>query len=215
MLQHNNPIINPTNHQKALLSKISFILVISAISFLLLIGWANISKAEANSFFDKLKSASFLSSSSSNKKDADCPIDIQSDRGDFNNKTGNATHAGNVIVVQGTRHLCADTLTIHRDTKGKIDKMEALGSPASFEIYMDPNKPKLTGKAKIIQYFPKEDKIVLLEDAELIQNQQSIQGPIIHYLLDKKILSSESNANKRTTLTIIPKETTDIIPKAK
>ncbi len=134
------------------------------------------------------------------KGDEYCPILIHSDRGDFDHKTGNATHHGHVVVNQGKRQLKADTVVIHRNTQGQIDKMEAFGKPAHFHAQLEMEKPPLVGKAEIMQYYPKESKIVLLKNAELKQNEQAVQGPLIRYFLNTRELSSESQAGSRTTL---------------
>ncbi len=141
--------------------------------------------------------------------DEDLPIEIQSDSGDFDDKSGNATHRGNVVVNQGTRHLTAEKLIIHRTKAGKIDIMTAYGddaAPVRFEALPEPNKPKLEGEAKIMKYFPHEDKIILLEEASLTQNNHTVRGPVITYFLKTRVLSSESDQSQRTTVIINPKE---------
>lgn len=142
----------------------------------------------------------------SSPSDDSYPIEIQSNTADFDDKTGDATHRGNVVVTQGTRHLTADTLVIHRDPNGKIDRMIAQGTPARFHAYPEPQKPILEGKANILKFFPKEDKIILEEDAELTQAEHTIQGPQITYYLANRMLSSESNLTQRTTVIIKPKD---------
>lgn len=142
---------------------------------------------------------------STTANDDDFPIEIKSDTADFDEKTGNATHRGHVVVDQGTRHLTADTLIIHRTPEGKLDKMIAYGTPAQFHAYPAPGKPLLHGKSKTMRYFPYEDKIIFEEDAELTQDQKTIQGALITYFINTQILTSESNSNKRTTVIIEPK----------
>jgi lipopolysaccharide export system protein LptA len=128
------------------------------------------------------------------------PINIQSDSANFDEKTGIATHLGNVSVNQGDRLLSADTLEIHRNKEGKISFITAKGSPASFEANPEPNKPKIYGKANILKYLPKENKIILMDAAELKQEDKLLQGAQITYQFDNQMLTSDSVDNQRTTV---------------
>lgn len=135
-------------------------------------------------------------------KDSNEPIEIQSDSAHFDQITGNAVHRGHVLATQGQRRLKSDVLTIHRNFAGKIDAIISEGGPASFEIVEDPEKPKIYGKAKTLQYFPKENKIVLQRAAELKQNDNTIQAATIIYYLDSGKLVTDSNQEERTTVII-------------
>jgi lipopolysaccharide export system protein LptA len=134
------------------------------------------------------------------EKDSSKPIDIQSDAAHFEEKTSLTTHEGNVHVTQGTRSLWADKLVIHRTGEGKIDHMVATGKPARFEALTHPNKPKLQGEAKIIHYYLENHKIVLLWNAKLSQNAQSIRGDSLTYFLDTKTLVSTPSTQSKTTV---------------
>lgn len=140
------------------------------------------------------------------KKDDDYPIEITSDTADFDDKTGDATHRGNCVVTQGTRHLTADKIIIHRNPDGKFDQMTAFGNPARFHAFPEPGKPILEGKGKTLKYFPAEEKLILEEEAELSQAEHILQGPLITYYLSSRVLSSESGPKQRTTVIIKPKE---------
>jgi len=138
-------------------------------------------------------------------KEAETPIQIQSNTANFDNNTGLATHQGQVVLTQGTRRLTGDTLVIHRKD-GKIDKVIAQGNPVRFEVTPDPTKPKITGKANIVHYRPEKHTITLIENAELCQNNNTIQSATLTYGFDTGLLSSESSHGKRTTVILKHKQ---------
>lgn len=135
---------------------------------------------------------------------ADTPITIQSDSAEFDDKKGIAIYYNHVILTQGTRCLYADTLTIQRNTSGHIEHMIAIGKPAHFQARAHPDKPIMMGHAETIHYFPIEEKVLFIENAELSQQGNVIRSPYLNYLLKSEILSSESRCGERT-LVIIPK----------
>lgn len=130
------------------------------------------------------------------------PLNIQSDTAEFDAGKGTATHLGHVSVLQGDRVLSADRLEIKRDSDGKLQMIIAKGNPASFEASPDPQKPKVYGKAKVLHYFPKENKIILMDTAELKQVDKTLQGALITYHFDNQMLVSDSLENQRTTIII-------------
>jgi lipopolysaccharide export system protein LptA len=131
------------------------------------------------------------------------PIEIRSDSAEFDDKKGTAKYTGNVVMKQGTRQLHAHTLLIKKDPSGKIESMIAKGEPAYFYSKLNTPKKPTEGRAKTIQYFPKLDKLILLENAELTQDPNTIQGESLVYFISTHILSSEPVAGKRT-MVILP-----------
>jgi lipopolysaccharide export system protein LptA len=132
------------------------------------------------------------------------PITISSDSAEFDDKKGIATYRQHVTLDQGNRHLRADTLTIERNKSGNIAKITALGNPAHFEIQAHPTRPVIRGHANTIHYFPEEEKILLIDNAELTQQGNIIRGSYLSYLLKSEVLSSEAQPGKRTQV-IIPR----------
>lgn len=139
-------------------------------------------------------------------------ITINSDSAEFDNKLGQATHRGHVVMTKTNQELIADTLIIEKDAEGKIKLMTAYGKPAYFHVETDPEKPHTEGKADIIKYYPNENKMILLEDAELKQTNENIQGPLLIYDLSTKILTSKASPHKRTLVTLNPKTTSSPTP---
>lgn len=128
------------------------------------------------------------------------PLEVHSNTAEFDDKKGTVFYSGQVEVLQGARYLSSNTLLIERDKDGKVHSMIAKGSPAYFRTQPHPDKPMMEGHANLIHYFPKENKVIFQENAELSQNKESIRGHLLIYDLDKRILTSEALKGHRTTV---------------
>jgi lipopolysaccharide transport protein LptA len=135
---------------------------------------------------------------------AEQPIEIYASTAEFEDKKGTATYKGSVVMDQGNHHLTSDVLVILRDKSGKIESMIATGEPASFHVKPNLDKPELLGHAKIIEFYPKQDKILLFENAELTQNNETIRGENLTYFLVTHVLLANPVAGKKTTVILAP-----------
>jgi lipopolysaccharide transport protein LptA len=96
-------------------------------------------------------------------------------------------------------------LVVARDKNGKIESMIATGSPAHFYITSSPEKSELRGYAKIIEFYPKQNKLFFLQNAELTQNNETIRSEKLTYFLSTHILLSNPVFGKKTTILLTPK----------
>lgn len=138
-------------------------------------------------------------------EDSEQPVNIKADQANFEHDDGVAVYTGHVSVDQGSRHLLSDTLTIKRDKNNKIKVIIAVGRPASFKSQANSNKAISHGRANIIKYYPQQDKVDLLDNAELTQNGDTVQGPILNYDFVTGNLQSLSSIDQRTTFILQPK----------
>jgi len=141
------------------------------------------------------------------------PIEIYSTKAEFEDKKGTATYKGAVVMDQGNHHLTSDVLIIQRDTGGKIESMIATGNPAHFHVKPSPDKSELLGHAKTIKFYPKQDKILLLQNAELTQNNETIRGENLTYFLSTHVLLSNPVSGEKTTVILAPKSTSSNVSK--
>jgi len=137
--------------------------------------------------------------------DAEQPVNIKSDKVNFDHSSGVALYTGHVTVDQGSRHLLSDNLTIKRDKNNRIKEIIAIGKPATFKSQTDPKKSISYGKANIIKYYPQQEKVDLLDDAELTQNGDTVQGPILNYDFVTGRLKTISSLDQRATFILQPK----------
>lgn len=123
-------------------------------------------------------------------------------------KNGVATYTGSVEIRQGSLIIKADSIVIHTNTDGGVEKMIAKGSPAKFQQQPDEAQGIVTAAAKQITYTPNNEHLVLIEDASVEQNGAVMSGPHIDYDLVKEVMKAEGSTKgegQRIEIIIPPK----------
>jgi lipopolysaccharide export system protein LptA len=133
-------------------------------------------------------------------------INITSDNAEFDDKTGTAIYRGNVIATQGSRYLESDILTIYRGKDNKINFMTASGKPANIKAQPKTDKSPGYGQADTIKYYPETDKALLIGNAKLMQDNDTISGEYLIYYFKQEFLQSMPQKNKRTKVVLYPTE---------
>lgn len=131
-------------------------------------------------------------------------IYIHSDSFHMEYKEGLATYQGHVVVDQGTRHLTADTLIIHRDSAGKVDKMTAYGKPAYFKTLPKPDNQWVSGHGDIIYNYPIQHNVELIQNAYLTQSGNSFSGDKIIYNTLTEIVDSPDSKTGQSLMVLQP-----------
>ncbi len=111
--------------------------------------------------------------------DVEKPVMIESDSVVFNKEAGTAVYAGNVEIKQGTLSIRASRIEISAPDN-EIQTIKATGSPVNFQQTMDSGKQAL-GRAKNVQYFVIQKKLVLEGDASLSQDRDNFASNRIEY----------------------------------
>ncbi len=123
-------------------------------------------------------------------------------------KNGVATYTGSVEIRQGSLIINADSIIIHTNTEGGVDKMIATGNPAKFKQQPEAEQGVVTASAKQITYTPSNEHLLLIEDASVEQNGAVMSGPYIDYDLVKEVMKAESGnkgEGQRIEIVIPPK----------
>jgi lipopolysaccharide export system protein LptA len=115
------------------------------------------------------------------ESDANAEITIQSDRAEFNRKTGTAVYGGNVILEQGTLLMNADQITLFSDTEQRLRKVLAEGKPARFQQKMEGDKGLTKAKGHTITYMTQDKTVTLLKESVLEQEGRLFSGNLIIY----------------------------------
>ena len=92
------------------------------------------------------------------------PINIEADRATLNEKTGNSVYEGNVYVQQGTLVLQGSKMTVQLNDN-TIDTLVLTGNPATYRQRPDGKESDQQAEARRIEFYAKEDRIILLENA--------------------------------------------------
>lgn len=137
--------------------------------------------------------------------DAGKPIHIEADNAEFNRITGVSTYAGNVIVTQGSSQLLADKVVTQGDKNNNVIDLIATGNPAHYQAQPDPARPVMKIHANTIHYHVKEKYLELVENAQAVQNKDTIDGPHLIYHLVEQTLTSPGKLAGRTTIVLQPR----------
>lgn len=134
-----------------------------------------------NQILKPLVLLSFLLSSAAYaiSTDVEKPVTIESDSVVFNKEAGTAVYAGNVEIKQGTLNIRASRIEINAPDN-EIQTIKATGTPVSFQQTMDSGK-QAVGKAKTVQYFVTQKKLLLEGDASLSQDRDNFASNRIEY----------------------------------
>ncbi|UVE18562.1 lipopolysaccharide transport periplasmic protein LptA [Pseudomonas sp. LS44] len=146
--------------------------------------------------------------------DREQPIRVQADSAELDDKQGVAVYRGTVIITQGSMKITGDTVTITQTAQGDIDVFTSVGRPAYYEQKPAVDKEIVKAYGLTIQYFASKDRIVLIDQAKVIQEGNTFEGEKIVYDTQRQIV----NAGRATgTNVTTPRPRIDMViqPKTK
>lgn len=152
--------------------------------------------------------------------DRDQPINIEADRAEADNAKRITTYYGDVIITQGTLKITGNTVTIEYDDQDRLTKLVSEGTPARFRQLPDgkadvPKNYQLA-QASRMEYYAREDLIVLLGDALYGQGGDQVAADRIVYDSVNSKMKADSRAaagsegeqpSSRVKIKIDPKKT--------
>tara|TARA_S200000501_G_C20696778_1_gene687704 strand:+ start:502 stop:999 length:498 start_codon:yes stop_codon:yes gene_type:complete len=139
------------------------------------------------------------------------PIRIQADTAVITDKAGLSFYEGDVLIVQGTLQIKADTVEIKSQDKNvqKIIARSGMGSKklAKFKQILKTGGGEIFAEARQISYLVQEGRLLLNGQAKLEQSKDVFSGEMLFYDIGKGIVNLESGSSKeRVNMTISPKE---------
>ena len=100
------------------------------------------------------------------KADRDKPVQVESDRMEYDHARRINTFIGRVILTKGTIIIRADRLVVREDTQG-FQYGQAVGKPASFRQKREGLDEFVEGYGLTIDYDGKAETVTLTEEAQL------------------------------------------------
>jgi lipopolysaccharide export system protein LptA len=148
--------------------------------------------------------------------DQNQPIYITADAAEVDEKTGLSIYLGNVNITQGSIVLKAQKITIHNNESG-IKKLVAIDTPAHFQLLPEVGKKPIHAFGNTIEYFVSEERIKLIKQAKLEQEQSTFSGERIDYDIKHRIVKAyggdQSNFDENTprvNLILQPNKTSQV-----
>lgn len=108
------------------------------------------------------------------------PIHVRADRVELDNRKGIGTYRGNVTLDQGSLHLEADVLIVHRSGDG-LERIEAEGRPVRFRQRPDAATADIEGEARRLEYRTAQEQLLLQGAASVRQGGDLFSGERIEY----------------------------------
>jgi len=140
----------------------------------------------------------------------DAPIEIEADSAEQNEAEGLITYRGNVFIQQADLKIVADKVSIQSakpetGERRQLTNITASGSPAMFTHGTDNIQLGVRAEADTILFEVNKSLISLTTNAKLTQNNSSVQGDFIEYLIQQrrvraKALNPESGDRVRTVI---------------
>ncbi len=139
------------------------------------------------------------------ENDSDQPILIESNSAIYDDNKGISTYLGNVKAKQGSLHLTSDELIVYLND-GKVDRLEATGTPVRFKRVASEGKEEMRGKSLRAKYFPDKALLIMIEEAVVWQGDNTYASEIIKYDNKNAIVRAgeQSSDSKRVKVTIKP-----------
>lgn len=114
------------------------------------------------------------------KSDAEQPVFIDSNTASYDDQKGISIYTGNVVTVQGSLHINSDKLVVYLK-EGEIEKMVFTGKPTKFRQRPQKGKEEIHGEGLTGEYYPNQNKLVLIEKAVVSQGDVSSASRLIIY----------------------------------
>ena len=122
--------------------------------------------------------------------DREQPIRVQADSAELDDKQGVAVYRGDVVVTQGSTKLTGNTVTLKQDKNGDIEVVTSVGKPAYYEQKPAPDKDVTKAYGLTIQYFVTQNRVVLIDQAKVIQEGNTFEGEKIVYDTQRQIVNA-------------------------
>lgn len=134
------------------------------------------------------------------------PMHIEADHADLDDQKGVSVYRGNVVITQGTLRLTGDELTVHTQDGG-ITKAFSTGNPATYRQRPDGKDQDVEAQSLRMEYYAGEDRIILLQKAEVRQAGDTFRSEKIIYDIARDHVNAGTGApGERVRITIQPKK---------
>ncbi|CDF85894.1 lipopolysaccharide transport periplasmic protein LptA [Pseudomonas sp. QL9] len=122
--------------------------------------------------------------------DREQPIRVQADSAELDDKQGVAVYKGDVVVTQGSMKLTGNTVTLKQNKNGDIEVVTSVGKPAYFEQKPAPDKELTKAYGLTIQYFVAQNRVILIDQAKVIQEGNTFEGEKVVYDTERQIVNA-------------------------
>ena len=127
------------------------------------------------------------------------PIELSADSVDIDEGKGTSVYRGDVDLRQGTMRVLADVITVHQRARRPY-RVVAEGRPVKFRQQAE-NGP-VRGEARRVEYAVDSENLVLIGDALLVQNNDSMRSDRIVYDRERAVVKAGAAAEGKQRVRI-------------
>ncbi|MGI9212557.1 MAG: lipopolysaccharide transport periplasmic protein LptA [Methylococcaceae bacterium] len=140
--------------------------------------------------------------------DSSQPIDIEADAATYEERKGETVYSGNVRAAQGSLEVRGDRMVVF-DKGGKTEKIVVTGNPSRLKQTPDPDKDDIRGTAQRSEYFPVTGVLILYDQAQVWQGQNSTTSDRIEYDIKNGLFKagSSGSGHQRVHVRLQPEST--------
>ena len=140
------------------------------------------------------------------ESDRNQPMDIVADNSGGNLAGGNGKYrfSGNVVIVQGTLEIHADTADVIQKN-GETERVVLTGKQATLKQQMD-DGDRIQAAAANVDYDMQSEVMVLTGNVTIHQQRGSLNGQRVVYNLKTGQIESGGNGGGRVKMRILPKQ---------
>lgn len=132
-------------------------------------------------------------------------IEINADEAVINEQANAATYRGSVDVRQGSFVLTADRLDLALDSTGAVSRMEAAGTPATFQSKRRATDTEpVRGQANTLRYTLSTATVQLVGAAKITLDGSTFEGPEIRYHTETGEITGSGTRERRVQMIFAP-----------
>lgn len=113
-------------------------------------------------------------------EDSQQPINIHADSAELDQNKSIAIYHGSVKMQQGTMTVTGDKMTIELEDQ-QVVRVIAEGDRAHYQQQINPDESMVLADAKKITYFTADQRVELVGNAHLTQDNNEFTGELIKY----------------------------------
>ncbi|TDR15401.1 lipopolysaccharide export system protein LptA [Marinomonas communis] len=133
------------------------------------------------------------------------PINIEADKAAFDQKEGTANYSGNVVVIQGSIRIEAQSLTINTNPEtGEFESLAAKGTPSLFTQQLNEAGDQMKATGNTLNYNVANGQLEIHKNGYLQRGEDEISADFIHYLLNNGTFNAENRGSGRVNMTLQP-----------
>ncbi|WCN09070.1 lipopolysaccharide transport periplasmic protein LptA [Marinomonas mediterranea] len=138
------------------------------------------------------------------ESDTSQPLEIQADEAFYDQKAGEATYKGDILIKQGTIEIKADFLKVFTDpATNTFSSLQATGTPARFTQQLDEAGNRVTSRGDQIDYIT-DGRLEINGKGYLKRGLDEIDADFILYMMKNETFTAENRGNGRVKMTLQP-----------